>query len=256
MYEDTTLVVVGDSFVYGHLGDDVDVESCHNRSWVRQLERMGNFKTSVNLGGNGGSNYRSIRVLYEYLEQHYNHDEKYLVIFVVTELSRFELPVNDHLGRRLGIVGWPMCYSAIQDETVAAALGSWQIDLLPSKETVDFLRMYYTSFNDDAYSEKILRNSLFSLKAVLDNLNIESFFTSSIAAPHILPKMSLFGKNLPVIRYFYGAEKAEENIGHFLWYSGFKRYPCRHYDEDAYKFLADYIYKNYLTKEYHDIQRS
>jgi hypothetical protein len=254
-YNDTTLVVVGDSFVYGHLGDDVTEESCHNRSWVRQLEKIGNFKTSVNLGAAGGSNHRSVRVLYEYLEQHYNPDEKYLVIFAATELSRYEMPVNYHLGRRLGIAGWPMCYSDIQDETIAAALGSWQVDIVPSKEMVDFLRMYYASFNDDVYSEKILRNSLFSLKAVLDDLNIESFFTSSIAAPHILHKMSLFGKKLPVIRYFYGVE-TEENIGHFLQYSGFKKYPCRHYDEDAYKFLADYIYKNYLTKEYHDIQRS
>lgn len=252
-YNDTTLVVVGDSFVYGHLGDDVDAKSCHNRSWVCQLEKIGNFKTSVNLGAAGGSNYRSVRVLYEYLEQHYNPNEKYLVIFAASELSRFELPINDHLGRKLEITGSnPPCYNTIHDETVASALGSWQLNTTTPPQLADFLRMYYASFNDDVYSEKILRNSLFSLKVVLDNLNIESFFTSTILAPHILPKMSLFGKNLPVIRYFYGAE-TEENIGHFLWQSGFKRYPCSHYDEDAYKFLADYIYKNYLKDEQNDI---
>ena len=136
MYEDTTLVVVGDSFVYGHLGDDLNVESCHNRSWVRQLEKIGNFKTSVNLGAPGGSNYRSIRVVYEYLDQHYNPDEKYLVIFAASELSRFELPVNDHVGRILEITNDnPACYSTIQNETVTADLGSWRLDRL----TINFL---------------------------------------------------------------------------------------------------------------------
>jgi hypothetical protein len=253
-YNDTTLVVVGDSFVYGHLGEDLNIESCHNRSWVRQLEKIGNFKTSVNLGSPGGSNYRSVRVLYEYLEQEYSPNEKYLVIFAASELSRFELPVNDHFGRILSITtNNPACYSTIENEIVAAAVGSWQLNSTNQKFS-DFLSMHYASFNDDTYSEKILRNSLFSLKAVLNNLNIKSFFTSTILEPHILHEMSLFGEKLPVIRYFYGPG-LEENIGKFLRFSGFKRYPCHHYDEHAYKFLADYIYKNYLKDEQNDIQR-
>jgi hypothetical protein len=252
MFEDTTLVVVGDSFIYGHLGDDLNVESCHNRSWVRQLEKVGNFKTSVNLGAPGGSNYRSVRVLYEYLEQEYSPDEKYLVIFAASELSRFELPVNDHLGRILDITtDNPACYSTIQNETVAAPVGSWQLDSTDHKFS-NFLGMYYTNFNDDAYSEKILCNSLFSIKAVLDNLNIKSFFTSTILAPDVLPRMSFIGEKLPLIKYFY-EPTLDDNIGQFLSVMGFKRYPCSHYDEQAYIFLANYIYENYLMKEQNDI---
>jgi hypothetical protein len=248
MFEDTTLVVVGDSFIYGHLGDDLNVESCHNRSWVRQLEKVGNFKTSVNLGAPGGSNYRSVRVLCEYLEQEYSPDEKYLVIFAASELSRFELPVNDHLGRILDITtDNPACYSTIQNETVAAPVGNWQLDSTDHKFS-NFLGMYYANFNDDAYSEKILRNSLFSLKAVLDNLNIKSFFTSTILAPDVLGKMSFLGEKLPLIKYFY-EPTLDDNIGQFLSVMGFKRYPCSHYDEQAYIFLANYIYENYLMKE-------
>ena len=262
MFEDTTLVVVGDSFVYGHLGDDLNVESCHNRSWVRQLERVGNFKTSVNLGAPGGSNYRSVRVLYEYLDQHYSPDEKYLVIFAASELSRFELPVNDHVGRRYAIVyDNPDYYSIIHDETVVTALGSWHLysnnmeKRCEPGQFSDFLSMYYTSFNDDIYSEKILRNSLFSIKAVLDKLNIKSFFTSTILTPWTLRNISLMGETLPLIEYFYGPGQVE-NIGNFLSIMGFEQYPCAHYDEQAYIFLANYIYENYLRDEQNDIQRS
>jgi len=262
MFKDTTLVVVGDSFVYGHLGDDLNIESCHNRSWVRQLEKVGNFKNSVNLGAPGGSNYRSVRVLYEYLDRDYSPDEKYLVIFAASEMTRFELPVNDHVGRRYAIVyDNPDHYSTIYDETVVATLGSWCLHSNdPEKRSepgkfYDFLSMYYTSFNDDIYSEKILRNSLFSLKAVLDNLNIKSFFTSTILNPEVLNNMSFLGEKLPLIKYFY-QPNFEDNIGKFLGLMGFEVYPCSHYDEQAYIFLAKYIYENYLTKEQNDIQRS
>lgn len=255
MYEDTTLVVVGDSFVYGHLGDDIDIESCHNRSWVRQLEKIGKFKTSVNLGIPGGSNYRSIRVIYEYLDQHYSPDEKYLVIFAASEMTRFELPVNDHVGRRYSIIyDNHDRYASIHDETVAATLGSWCLNSdisekrCESGEFSNFLSMYYASFNDDIYSEKILRNSLFSLKAVLDKLNIKSFFTSTILLPDTLDNMSFLGEKLPLIKYFY-EPTLHDNIGQFLKQSGFKKYPCAHYDEQAYMFLANYIYENYLTEE-------
>ena len=262
MFKDTTLVVVGDSFVYGHLGDDVNEESCHNRSWVRQLEKVGNFKTSVNLGAPGGSNYRSVRVLYEYLDQQYSPDEKYLVIFAASEMARFELPVNDHVGRRYAIVyDNTDDYATIHDETVAATLGFWCLHSnSPEKrcepgEFSDFLSMYYAAFHHDTYSEKILRNSLFSLKAVLDNLNIKSFFTSTILAPDVLDNMSFLGEKLPLIKYFYDTN-LEDNIGQFLGLMGFEAYPCSHYDEQAYIFLAKYIYENYLTKEQNDIQRS
>jgi len=240
VFNDTTLVVVGDSFVYGHLGDDLNAESCHNRSWVRQLEKAGNFKTSVNLGAPGGSNYRSIRVLYEYLEQEYSHNEKYLVIFAVSELSRFELPVNHNLGRTLTIVPEdPLHYDTIHNEIIATGIGSWFLDFTNSKIS-DFVRMHYESFNHDIFSEKILRNSLFSLKAVLDDLNIESFFTSTVLHPEVLPKMSLLGKKLPIIRY---ADAWDSTFGmtQLLLNSGFKQYSCKHFDEHAYKFLAEYI---------------
>lgn len=248
MYEDTTLVVVGDSFVYGHLGDDLNPESCHNRSWVRQLEKLGKFKTSVNLGAPGGSNHRSIRVLFEYLDQRYSPDEKYLIIFAASDFTRIELPVNDHLGRILSITtNNPACYSIINDETVAAAIGPWHINSTDRKFS-DFLSMYYTAFHDDMFNEINLRNSLFSLKAFLDKSNIKLFFTSTILAPHILKDMSFFGEKLPLIEYFYGSGSVE-NIGKFLEAVGFQRYPCCHYDEQAYIFLADYIYRNYLTDE-------
>jgi len=238
-YNDTTLVVAGDSFVYGHLEDDLNAESCHNRSWVRQLEKAGNFKTSVNLGAPGGSNYRSIRVLYEYLEQEYSHNEKYLVIFAGSELSRFELPVNHNTGRTLTIVPEdPLHYDTIHNEIIAGGIGSWCLDFTNSKIS-DFVRMHYESFNDDIFSEKILRNSLFSLKAVLDDLNIESFFTATILNPIVLSRMSLLGRKLPIIRYLYDMQVT--GMTQLLLNSGFKQYPCKHFDEHAYKFLAEYI---------------
>jgi hypothetical protein len=79
-------------------------------------------------------------------------------------------------------------------------------------------------------------------------LNIKSFFTSTILAPDVLDNMSFLGEKLPLIKYFYDTD-LEDNIGQFLGLMGFEAYPCSHYDEQAYIFLAKYIYENYLTGE-------
>jgi hypothetical protein len=247
---DTTLIVVGDSFVYGQLEDDFTAESCHERSWVRQLEKIAGFKNSVNLGIPGGSNYRSYRVLFDYLEKNYQPDQKYFVIFAVSELSRFELPMRRGDIRLYGLYPEiPYSYDTYDNDIHPISIGSWTTTVLESfaddpARLIDFFNIHRGLFYYDEYSRVILRNNLFSTTTLLDSLNVRHFFTSTVFAPDELNNMTFLGKSLPVIKYVHNEH--QNNIGGFLKHVGFNCYPCSHYDEHAYNFLANYIHDNYL----------
>lgn len=246
MFNDVNLIVVGDSVVYGHLGDDVDMESCHNRSWVRKLGKVGNFKSETNLGAPGGSNERSHRVLLDHIEKTYSPTEKYLVLFCISELSRFELPIdlND-----AGLSGIFLGYSCFESEKIGiSGIGPWTADCIYGESTShkekikEFFNTYYQMFSHEEYLIKTLSHKLFTLKSFLDTLNIKYFFTSTIAKPRILTDLKFFNETLPTLDY------EGYNINGFLDSRGFKRHPCMHHDEIAYNFLANHTYMK-LTRE-------
>ena len=86
MYSNTTLVAIGDSFIYGHYEDDLNYNSCWQRSWVKKLEKIGNFKTSINMGAPGGCNARSYRMLIKFLEDMYHNRVRTLAYKDLTKL--------------------------------------------------------------------------------------------------------------------------------------------------------------------------
>ena len=245
MLGDVNLIVVGDSFVYGHLGSDVNKESCHRRSWVSKLGRMGNFKSTTNLGAPGASNARSFRVLLDHIEKTYTPGEKYLVIFCITELLRFELPIalSD-----VGPSGVTTDYSEFDSNALGVlGIGNWSsVNIFgepsPHKEKLkEFLDFHYAMFSHAEYYEKIITQQLFMLKSLLDDLNIDCLFASTIAAPEVVRSFKFFGKTLPLIEF------ENTNIGSFLKASKFQEHPCGHYGDDANEFLANYTYN--LLKE-------
>lgn len=253
MFENKTLIAVGDSFVYGHLGDDMAVESCHARSWVSKLARIGNFKSWVNLAAPGGSNDRSFDVVHDYLNESYDKNNEYLVIFAVSELARFQLPVSKEDGVRYGI------FSAAEENTRSwvapynfAVIGPWVVDALAQssdlsfQKMAEFLRMYYGSFVHDHYEEVKLNQKLFSLKYMFDSLNIEYYFTETICHLGLLKRMRFLNQTLPTIDYQIGHQTYV--LSDFLQHYHHRKQPCGHFDDRANEFLARYIYQ-YMIKD-------
>lgn len=245
MFSDVNLIVVGDSFVFGHLGDDIETESCHKRSWVGKLGRIGNFKSNTNLGAPGGSNDRSVRVLLDHIEKTYSPAEKYLVIFCISEITRLELAIT---GSDAGAFGVGTQFGEFDSSTVEiAGLGHWSSTnlfggpCLQKDKLKEFLDSYYQLFAHEEYLEKMLTHKMFMLKSVLDSLNINCLFASTIAPPELLRGLKFFGKTLPIIEF------GNTNIISFLGNGRFETQPCGHYKENAYEFLANYIH--YRLKE-------
>jgi hypothetical protein len=256
MFEDKILIAVGDSFVYGHLGDDMEVDSCHARSWVSKLGTLGNFKSVVNLAAPGGSNDRSFRTIMEYLDTNYDANNKYLVIYAASEIARFEFPMLRKDAVHYGLVTPAYNMEDIDPELEnvtynLAQIGPWVVDRLLAGEFEhnrrlgEFLKMYYGLFVHNYQEELKLSNQLFCLKSVFDTLNIEYYFTETILPPETLQRFRFLNQQLPTIEYRIGS--SVYGVSKFLTLYHHKEHPCGHFDDNANKFLAEYIYKYILA---------
>jgi hypothetical protein len=252
MFNDTTLIVAGDSFVYGQLGDDMVAESCHERSWVSKLGRIGNFKSVINLGQPGGSNQRSIRVLMDYLDQNYSK-EKLLIIIGLTEVYRFELPISDNstsLADEINMSPWIGCpyENKLSNQHSLISIGPWHVQQIEKTNRLnDFINTYYTYFSHDVYAEHILKQNLVMLNSLLESLNVEFYFTKTILRSSFFKDCKILNKKLPTLEYYSNTGRLC-NIGEFLLASKFKVFPCGHFDHSANEFVAGYIYKQLVAK--------
>jgi hypothetical protein len=254
MFENTNLVVVGDSFIYGHLEKDLEPESCHARSWVSRLARIGNFKSHVNLGAPGGSNIRTHRVLLDYICNHYDSNSKYLFIYAISDLTRFELPFRRDEAIKYGI--FTRTFSAEEHEVDpklnVATIGTWIPEKLISNDTVDsshiaeFINTYYSTFNHSAYAEKMLGHQLLAVKGLFDSLGVDYQFAETTAPLGTLKKYKFLGQSLPTIDYTI--DGVNYDIGEFISRHGFEIASCGHFNAEANEFLANYIYSCLKTK--------
>lgn len=228
MYKGKTLVAVGCSHVYGVLSDDQDQVRCHDRSWVRSLEKLGNFSSSVNLGLPGGTNDRSVKVLLDYIKN--NYSENLVVIFSVTELSRFER------------------YDTTYQKYIT--FGNWSTDDNWSTDHADdyrikYARLHYGHFSDNNHDEIIINQQMLMLHTLLTQLKIEHYFFEMLNPPGTL-KRNHFEIKLPIIEFPKKGNNMLDNAGGFIEKVGeFKHYPCGHYDKAANDFLAEYMF-NYI----------
>jgi len=248
-FSDKILVAVGDSFVYGHLGDDTETESCHNRSWVKKLEVLGKFKSSINLGAPGGSNHRSYRVLMDFLNDR-DVNEKYYVIFATTELARFELPVDKEQTQTDVLPIRNYCPYERQHSYQNATVGPWTLEQLEkfSPDTTvgqdihRYLSLHYGYFYHEIYQRQMLNHYITSVHLTLKHLNIEHSFVQFIGKgllhSGILKNLNI---ELPVINFYYKNTRYQAHFQQFMSSRGYNAYPCSHYDDVGNRFIAEYF---------------
>jgi len=233
MFENKTLVGLGCSHTYGQVLDDFNRETCHERSWVKKLERIGNFKESVNLALPGGSNARSERVLFDFLK---NNNKDLLVIFTVTELSRFETfnaeSTEAPFGSEIDI--------GYQAEATWKLLPDLEHKIDPKK--VEYLQYHYSmcsGHRDDVLS---INRRIVLIHSFLKLLNIEHYFVEMVMAPGTI-RREQFGFTLPFIEFkpkgkpwqlFTAFDWVEENYG---------LESCKHWNHEGSQGLAEYMLK-------------
>lgn len=223
MFEGKTLLGLGCSHVFAPLGNDFNPETCHERSWVKKLESLGKFESSVNLGLPGGSNQRSERVLMEYLETH--NISNLVVVFGLTDLSRFELPVTDH-----------------DHIYTMATIGPWSAikEYTPDEKNLSFLETWYGRFHNTNYETHMINKKLLHLTCFLDRLNIEHYFVElHCHGGSIVPNQ--FGINLPLIN-FKNNNNQPTNAIRYIMEQGYQPDDTGHFDDRGHEFLAQLFY--------------
>jgi hypothetical protein len=226
MFEGKTLIGVGCSHVFGEYMGDVNPETCHQRSWVKKLEKLGNFKNSVNLGTAGGSNIRSERVLFEYLKN--NDTDNLVVIFSITELSRTEFVdvYNIQSDKFFKIGSW---------------MGNKDVATNTSQRVKEFVETYYGQYHDDEHDINENNRKILMIHLLLKSLNIEHYFFEMLNVPGKLEE-SQFNFQLPSIpfRHHNGTRL---NANGFMRYKNQKPGTCNHWDHEGNEFLANYLLK-------------
>ena len=225
MNQTKTLIGVGCSHVFGEYMGDVNPESCHERSWVKKLEKLGNFKTSVNLGIGGGSNIRSERVLFEYLKN--NNTSDLVVIFSITELSRTEF-IDAAIGNgdffRIG--SW---------------MGNKEVSMNTTQRVKEFVETYYGKFHSDSHDIREINRRILMIHLLLESLNIEHYFFEMLNVPGTVEE-SQFNFQLPLIP-FQHQDGTKLNANGFLTYNNQLPGTCCHWDHEGNEFLASYLLK-------------
>lgn len=217
MYSNKTLVAVGCSHVHGSLGNDNNPITCHERSWVKKLEKLGNFKSSINLGKEGGSNNRSIRVLLEYLEQ---NKENLVVIFSITELSRKEFP--ESFEGYINVASWMPVVE----------------DFFKDKRKKEFVETFYTYYQNNNYDKVIINQQVLMLHTLLTSLNIEHYFFEMICLPKTITTHQL-GFDIPLIN-FKNQQGFRINAKNYLE-QFVDPAPCCHWDHEGNELFAEYL---------------
>jgi len=243
-FSKTTLVAFGDSFVYGQYEDDLNYQSCWNRSWVSKLEKLGRFKSSINLAAPGASNSRSFRMLLKFLDEIYSPEENYLIIYAITDLSRFEVCLSaDDFSyfKFVDIVHSP--YDTAANDTKIAPIGPWIFNNPKSccddARVIDSLKMYYGFLTNKNYHEKMFAQQLLAINNLMAANGLKHHYMTTLDSNFFLKQFSKYKIELPIIQHRHGRHLT---ITDFLSESGFKPGSCGHFDHDGNQFLAENIY--------------
>lgn len=207
--------------------EDSDPATCHERSWVKKLQVLANFKDSVNLSASGGSNHRSERVLIEYLRK---NSKDIVVIFAATEVSRFET-----------VTTYP------DGSLLFNAEGAWGLDENNfDKKKKEFLEYFYSTLTNKQVELQTFNRKILLIHSLLKSMNIEHYFFEMISEPGSIATSQL-GFKIPVIDF--------SNINAADWmFKFFPRGSCRHFDHDANQALAEYLFNqiNIIKGNYHE----
>lgn len=238
MFEGKTLVAAGCSHTFGQYLDDDKPETCHERSWVKKLELLGNFDKSINLSRPGGSNDRIFRVLHEHVERNYKTIKDSVVIIAMTDPVRFELPSlertyvakdnsnYDHTSYVINAIGISNLFGC-EDKTVAP----------------QFLDIYYKHFYVEKYTFKMLNQKIIAFSSLLNRLGVEHYFTDFLSNNTFFDRPEYMGMTFPFLRIF---EDRGDNVMNATKRSGFKvgsdinpESQCNHFDHDGNQYIAE-----------------
>jgi hypothetical protein len=248
MFEGKTLVGLGCSHTHGvyeqdHGLTEESIMSCHDRAWPAKLGKIGNFKDVINLSTPGGSNHRSERFLIDFLSDNQKDWKDVVVIFTITELSRFETVnvvgmTDDELHKRI-LSGPDWGY---------LTEGIWKLnsDQIVDSKRRQFLEYYYSIFSHHEADVEIINRKVLMISSLLHRLGIEHYFLEMLCAPETI-KEEQIGFKIPMINFIDGKGPKMNAID---WMTKrFERGTCGHFDHDANQALADYIYDQLIKKE-------
>lgn len=226
MFKGKTLLGVGCSHVYAPLGEDFDPVSCHERSWVKKLEKLAGFDNSVNLGQSGGSNQRSERMIMEYLSS--NDCSNLVIAFGITDPSRFELPITDP--------NFSFRYTM-------KPFGSWAAnkDYTKDPRELQFIETLYSNFHNLSFENDMVNKRLLHLSVFLDRLNIEHYFIELHNHGGGIAQEQ-YGITLPLIRFF-DKNGQPTNAIRYMMEHGIPYDYTGHFDHDGHEFLAQKFYE-------------
>lgn len=235
-YKEKTIVATGCSHAYGdYLDQHAESESeCHERSWVKKLERLGDFKSSINLAMGGTSNARSFRVIKEFVLQNKHLDLKNNIVMIgLTQPIRFELPSKESLDFM------PRDYS-FRGDYFMNLVGPWQINNPLMQEYQDFLNKFYGVFTVDKHTKHMLYLDMLSMHLFLKHFQIEHHFICFLIAKDYFTGYDL--GDIPVIDFNgHPAIDFAKRAGFKVGRDVMPEIDCNHLDHDGNEFLAKEI---------------
>jgi hypothetical protein len=237
-YRNKTLVAIGCSHTYGTFLDHNDPESCHDRSWVKKLEKAAGFDHSLNLAIGGASNKRSIRVITDFVLNNINHIQDYVIMLALTEPSRTEFPSRDRT-----FIPQDIFFDKDNQGYHINMLGNFLVDKTTDPTIDNFLRIYYGIFSVDSYDIDEINRQILLLHVLLKNYDVEHYFPVMMGSP-ALYKESIAKEKIPYIKFDHDPIVMHtKSLGYKVGRDINSNFNCNHFDHDGNQYIAENIYK-------------
>jgi hypothetical protein len=174
-------------------------------------------------------------MLFDFLQ---NNKEDLVIIFTITELSRFE---TFNVAKKQNI---NLRYQPV---------GAWSLVLDPKfpddPKRIEYLKYHFTACSDNDEDVRIINRKVVMIHALLKSLNIEHYFLEMISLPGTIKRNQL-EFNIPFIEF---NSKSNKQIPAYEWVK--ERYSlgsCGHWGDDASQGLAKYMF-DYINSKYEDV---
>jgi hypothetical protein len=243
MYENKILLASGCSHTYGNFIYDDNIVSCHNRSWVKKLEKNLKFFSSINLSAPGGSNQRTFRTIMDYFENNIDNASNHVVMIGLTDISRQEYPVLD----KIYSLGFPE--KTLDDSVEVVRMGNWAMDNKTAHEYyVSFSKLLYDYFYNDDYSLRMINQQIYLMTCFFKRFNIEHYFLNMCADSRI--KAYNYNENIFFYDFLCGKHAIHSAIdcGYKIGKDLVPESNCHHLDHDGNEWIAKFIEENILKK--------
>jgi hypothetical protein len=238
-YSNKILVAAGCSHTFGEYLGDADPQTCHERSWVKKLEKIAGFKSSINLAHPAASNKRSVRVLTEFLLNNINDISNYVFMLGMTDLSRTELA---------SVISLSISKDRFDKEPYFINSMTTQLTDMDIPQLNEFLKIYFGLFSVDAYDIKMINQELYRFHVFLNHYKVEHYFPVMMG-PRKNCQYKIGDVTLPYIRFDdKDAIMRGKELGFKMGVNVDPKSACYHFGDDGHEFIAKEIYK-FMTED-------